>query len=630
MPDNMDIDPEVLRQLAKQHDRVAADTKEWAKQPVDWLKAFPDNYGTIADPVHKALLNYYDARERAGLELAGEHERIAKQLRFSADTYERTDQELGSNIAAASSQSGGGAGTSPAGVIPVNGMGPGPANATPPSNGQPLSAPPATGAPASSNGAVPSGTNGASPGATPAMNGQPSGSPESGPQDSRTAAASSTSAASPVAPASPTGSSSALPPPAVTSAPPIAGFTGPVGDDRTTSAAPASGVPPVVPPIPVPAPFAAAVAQARDKDAEPSYILGNETNGDLTVARTLLQSVLAAVDAEVGMAFAVSVMRGPEGVGIFITSNEGRGWLPAGLYLPREVSTPWLWDEMLGAASGSPWEGVADPARVLVEFGVAWGPKANAKLSALVSSGPIDPGLRAQLPEVAVAGMVGPADVADLRTSSPDMTDRLGIAGSVEALKSTSGVADSALRSRHTELAFDAHTRVGRSVAHPVEATEGRRLREQILALAQAGQPVPQQLWDELRDADSLLVASMLSMRVDVGRVDVGALRIDDEVSALRALVFERRCNELVLLLAAEPSRQSLRDAVYAHEQIVGHTKFVEQPAAVSVVEAERETGVVVDGGTVVAPSAITGPSTGTISAPAATPPNGGRADESL
>ncbi|WP_280454750.1 type VII secretion target [Nocardia brasiliensis] len=138
MPENMDINPAVLRQLAKQHDQVAADTKEWARQPEAWLRAFPDNYGTIADPVHKALLNYYGARERAGLELAAEHERIADTLRYSADTYERTDQELGSNISNAGDQSGTVGAPPPIGVVPANGVGPTPANAGPIAGGRPV------------------------------------------------------------------------------------------------------------------------------------------------------------------------------------------------------------------------------------------------------------------------------------------------------------------------------------------------------------------------------------------------------------------------------------------------------------------------------------------------------------
>ncbi|WP_217998111.1 hypothetical protein, partial [Nocardia paucivorans] len=56
-------------------------------------------------------------------------------------------------------------------------------------------------------------------------------------------------------------------------------------------------------------------------------------------------------------------------------SNEGRGWLPTDLYLPREVTTPWMWS----VAEGAAWEGVADPARILAEFALAWGAKSGGQ-----------------------------------------------------------------------------------------------------------------------------------------------------------------------------------------------------------------------------------------------------------
>lgn len=381
-----------------------------------------------------------------------------------------------------------------------------------------------------------------------------------------------------------------------------------------------SGQPPAGPtavgmPVPMPTPFAAAVAANKEKEAEPAYVVGDAVNDDLVLAKTLLSSVLAAAESAMGTAWAVAVMRGPAGAGLFITSNEGRGWLPAGVFLPREVSTPWLWDEMLGSdGTGSPWEGVSDPARVLVEFGLAWGPKANAKLSALVSSGPIDPGLRSRLSDVAMAGLVGPAYDVDLRELTPGMTDRLGLSGSIPALEHVAQVPDSQVRARCVELAADAHAQVGRSVTAP-SAASATALRQRILAAVQSGRPVSRELWDELRDADDLLAAEMLSRRVDVGRVDLGELRLDNEVSDLRAIVFERRCNELVLLLEGESTRQSLRDAVYAHEQIVEHPLFVAVPAAVSAAEVDRPAPTVVPGA-VSAPSVTAGPPNGAVIAP--------------
>src|SRR5690606_34095446 len=93
MPERLDIDPELLRRLALQHDQVAAETREWAQPPSDWLANFEPTYGKIANPVKEALERYYTARLRAGEALAREHEETARSLRESADTYERTDAE---------------------------------------------------------------------------------------------------------------------------------------------------------------------------------------------------------------------------------------------------------------------------------------------------------------------------------------------------------------------------------------------------------------------------------------------------------------------------------------------------------------------------------------------------------
>lgn len=99
MPDGrMEIDPAVLRQLASQHDQVARDTREWAKPPADWLANFLPTYGKIAFPVYEALEKYYDARQRAGDALAGEHERTRDSLLASAEAYEDADDEFGSQI----------------------------------------------------------------------------------------------------------------------------------------------------------------------------------------------------------------------------------------------------------------------------------------------------------------------------------------------------------------------------------------------------------------------------------------------------------------------------------------------------------------------------------------------------
>ncbi|UGT63352.1 hypothetical protein [Nocardia asteroides] len=311
--------------------------------------------------------------------------------------------------------------------------------------------------------------------------------------------------------------------------------------------------------------------------AEPSFVLGERVDGDLVLARTLLAGILAATPQVLGTAWAVAVLRRPSGVSAFVTSNEGRGWLPAGLYLPREVSTPWVWE----IAEGFAWEGIADPARVLAEFGLALGRRSGARLSALASSERIGPALRGQLGEVALAGEVPASAGLDLGVAGPGLTDRLGLTGAPALLERAAAVPEPELAARCLSAALDAHTGVGRRRLHTPEALDAPALRLRILTALRQQQPVPERWWAELRDTDDLIAAAVPARRADVARIPLGELRAENrdavsgtERAALRALAFQRRCDELVLLLAGPPDRQRLRDAIYAHAQVAGHPAY--------------------------------------------------------
>ncbi|MFC3963079.1 type VII secretion target [Nocardia jiangsuensis] len=631
MPESMNIDPAVLRQLATQHDRIAQDTREWGKPPAEWLANFLPTYGKIAQPVYEALGRYYDARQRAAENLAREHDDTAAALRASADTYEQTDEDL-----AARTRTAGAEVSERTGTPSVSAPQPGtaeteqqPVSAAPAAQpfGEPAHAAPGTtgsSAPAAASAPVATGTDGAVPSGattspiTPSAPVTMAGTDQGG-----------TDRPAGIAPVSTDQGTTAAPNSGAATAPSGAGVAPPVplvplaaGADERHPAQNGANRGDAVPVAPMPTPFAAAVANARQDAAEPGHVVGAAIDDDLVLARTLLAGVLAATETAVGTTWAVAVLRGPAGAGVFITSNEGRGWLPAGLHLPREISTPWLWDALLETPShgGSPWEGIADPARVLAEFALAWGAKANAGLSALVSSGPIDPGLRLRLGSTAIADHVAPAYELDLRIPTPDTTDRLGLAGSIAGLENAAAVPDSQLGAHTLELAVTANAATGRAGRTPPEARAARQLRERILMELTAGGTVPRRLWDELRDADDLLAASMLAQRVDVGRVELGELRVDTATTLLRDLVFERRCTELVLLLEGEPARQTLRDAIYAHGQITEHPQFTAVPAAVSVPERVAVPAGAAAPGAVTAP-AVAGPPAGAVAAPSTPPP---------
>ncbi|MGK8508983.1 hypothetical protein ACRS5S_13290 [Nocardia asiatica] len=320
------------------------------------------------------------------------------------------------------------------------------------------------------------------------------------------------------------------------------------------------------------------VGAAMTSAAAPAFVLGERVDGDLVLARTLLGGILAAGgDAVLGLGWAVSVMRHQSGISAFVTSNEGRGWMPAGLHLPREMSTPWVWD-----VSDAAWEGGADPARVLAEFAIAWGRKSGARLTAVVSSEEIDAELRRQLGEVPIEGSVAASAAMDFSAPRPSLVDRLELVGAPALVKRAGTVPEAEIGTRRWELASDAHVRLQQAGLGSPAALGAPAARERILTALRQRREVPQEWWEELRDADDLLTATMLSRRADVSRVGLGELRADQsdgryasELNGLRAMVFERRCDELVLLLAEAATRQNLRDAMYAHAQIVGHPAFV-------------------------------------------------------
>lgn|GEM_PF-3135915 len=320
------------------------------------------------------------------------------------------------------------------------------------------------------------------------------------------------------------------------------------------------------------------VGGAMAAAATPAFEVGGvRVDGDLVLARTILGGMLSAIEPSwSGVGFAVSVMRHPGGVRAFVTSNEGRGWLPAGLYLPRATSTPARWV----ATYYSAWEGISDPARVLAEFGLVWGGKSGARLSALVSSQRIEPDMRRQLGEMPVEGPVVPSSAMPLAAPAPGLVDRLGLAGSPRLVDRVERVPAHLIGASCVELAWDAHDRAGQLVSSSAETLGVPALRERVLAAVRGGREVPAQWWEELRDIDDLLAATILAQRADVSGVPLGELRSErsgrsgPESAALRAMVFQRRCDELALMLAGPPDRQLLRDAVYAHGQVADHPEF--------------------------------------------------------
>ncbi|MEV3961252.1 hypothetical protein AB0M34_10185 [Nocardia sp. NPDC050193] len=309
----------------------------------------------------------------------------------------------------------------------------------------------------------------------------------------------------------------------------------------------------------------------------PSFVVGERAEDDSTLARNLLASILAAVTRSAsGVEWAVAVMRTPVGPIVLLTSTEGRGWLPAGLYLPAEVTVPWRWEGVLdntSRAAVAALEGTADPARILAEFG-AVGRLRSARITAVASSTTIDDHLREILgADVAVEDRVSAAESeVDLTAPGPGLVDRLAVAGSAEALQRAATVPEGGLRAECVRLARMADAHIRSLPAGVGEQTQGHRAqRSRILDALEGGGAVPATWWNELQAERPVVMAESMG-RTDMGYGPRGP--VDAGAPALR-----RRAEEMLFLLGAgQPDRQTLRDMLYTYGQIAEHPVLLSAP----------------------------------------------------
>lgn len=114
---------------------------------------------------------------------------------------------------------------------------------------------------------------------------------------------------------------------------------------------------------------------AHDSLIAPAFFVAPEAPGpgsplyeDLAAVRVLIESVCG--HSEVNWAAGIVIASGRKQ--IVITTDRGRGWMPAGTVLPAAVELPWDHPEAAW------WEGLTDPGRVIVEYAHAVGGKLTA------------------------------------------------------------------------------------------------------------------------------------------------------------------------------------------------------------------------------------------------------------
>lgn len=588
MSNYLDLEPGELRRMAAQHGAAAARVREWGKIPRGWLDDFRRTHGTIAEPMREALEDYYQRRHDRAERQAADHERTRDNLLTAAKAMEEADHHSGSGVSAAGTFDGitpGRVDGPGATIAPAPAVFPAGQSTAFPNAGATVSSGPAT---VGARPAVPSeGASGQSPVSAPRGSGV---SPVPGVTGRSSLVSSSRSSPRTVDAPSRATAPVDVPPPSATASSAV---------DRTNAAAgtaaTASPVKPVEATVSASAatsatnsversggrvagplargPFLSATATGR---AAPPLVVGDTTEDDLSLACALLSSVLAAVaDSEPGLEWAVAVMRFRRRPVVVLNSTEGLGWLPSGLFLPMEVTVPSKWREIFEGAGEEAFaaaEGASDPTRVFAEWISVLRRKRMVRISAIASSAIISDTVRGALgARTAVADEIGAAESAlDLTTPGTGLVDRLQAGGSHHLLEQAEAVADTDIRSTCLALAAEAHMRV-RDLGAESDGwfQEQAEDRQRILDTLRMGGALLPSWLDQMRAADAMSAAVQRSRRVDVSNVPIGHRPNMQGLDDLRRMFFERRADEIFMLLAAgEPDRQTLRDVFYAYGQI--------------------------------------------------------------
>jgi hypothetical protein len=286
-----------------------------------------------------------------------------------------------------------------------------------------------------------------------------------------------------------------------------------------------------------------AVPWAVDAPLSPLVALGDQ---DLAAVRVVVEA--AGGGAEVQWAAGMVVTSGRRQV--VVTSDRGRCWVPASALLPADVVLPWSHED------SARWEGLLDPARVIVEYAAAVG----GQLTALASTHSSAPAVAAGVPWAFADG----TDRAHPELLSGPIVTRFELQVSEARRRAVKHIVD-AIKQREQVLwlAFSADAKAGTS-----------EIRSKILGdcrahLGRIDQPrwVASLPWEHLEDEYRQLCVQERAARVDVRGIDVGCL--DTQGGACRPLLAQAYATEAALALRNPVSERALADATYSWSMLL-------------------------------------------------------------
>ena len=293
--------------------------------------------------------------------------------------------------------------------------------------------------------------------------------------------------------------------------------------------------------------------------APPMLFPADTSMGDMAVPGAGdLASLQAVISASGGstVGWAAGMLATDAGSRIVVTTDRGRGWLPEHVLLPDGVVWPWEHE------ASQRWEGLLDPARVILEYAAASG----GELTALTSTRASAPAVAAGVPfEVAEAGNRPRPDLL-----GGPLVPREHFGVTPERFAAAVGISDPLDQRRQAIwIAYEAVKEAGLTSSSA---------RSSILTSLLGGdgmlehRRISQLPWDGLVAENEAVWDAERAARVDVRGVGLGD--VDTGGGRCREFLLQSYANEALLAINQASSYRALMGALYAWSMLLGLNGF--------------------------------------------------------
>lgn len=258
-----------------------------------------------------------------------------------------------------------------------------------------------------------------------------------------------------------------------------------------------------------------------------------------------VQAVVEAAGGASQVSWAAGIVVTGAGRQLVVTSDRGRGWLPSGAVLPANVVLPWSHPD------SSRWEGLRDPARVIVEFAAAVG----GRIAALASTHSSAPAVAAGVPWVFADGteQAHPELVGGLMVTRFELQVPQRHRANVKSIEDPFSQ-----RERALWVALDADSRAGGSMPARSALLAGLHARHERIGDLRWVNSLD---WGSLEEAHREVCVLERAGRVDVRDEAVGSVNTG---GTNRSLLVQAYAAEAVLALRNPVAERALMDAVYS------------------------------------------------------------------